>query len=160
MNLTVKEIDQQLDNINYKVNNYYKLTYIDPPTYAKVLELLSKLRDLKEINSEDYYKIVQIYKHSIKNYYKIKELIYQEPRRHAQRFIGKKNIREFIFKRDKYKCLCCGSFKNLYIDHIVPINKKGENKISNLQTLCKSCNSKKGTNTIDFRVNYNNDKNY
>jgi len=152
MELSVKEIDSQLDGINYQVNDYYKLTFIDPPTYTKVLNLLSQLKDLQEINEDVYCKIVKVYTHGFNNYHKIKELIHQEPRFHAQRFIGKKNIREFIFKRDKYSCLCCGSLKKLSIDHIVPVNKQGENKISNLQTLCKSCNSKKGTTIIDFRV--------
>ena len=74
-----------------------------------------------------------------------------QPRYIAQKFIGKKNIREFIFKRDNYKCLKCGNVKNLQLDHIIPISKGGENKLMNLQTLCNSCNSKKRDNFKDYR---------
>lgn len=41
------------------------------------------------------------------------------------------------------KCLNCGEKDNLQLDHIIPIVKGGLNKESNIQVLCKSCNSKK-----------------
>jgi len=53
-------------------------------------------------------------------------------------------IRNRIFKRDNYKCKICGSKDDLVIDHIIPFSKGGITEINNLQTLCKSCNSKKG----------------
>jgi hypothetical protein len=43
-----------------------------------------------------------------------------------------------------FKCLFCGSKKSLSIDHIQPVSKGGSNEYSNLQILCKSCNSRKG----------------
>jgi 5-methylcytosine-specific restriction endonuclease McrA len=50
------------------------------------------------------------------------------------------------------QCLCCGIVPdNLTADHIVPIVKGGSNYISNIQPLCISCNSKKGTKIIDYR---------
>ncbi|WP_409449899.1 HNH endonuclease [Chryseobacterium sp.] len=42
-------------------------------------------------------------------------------------------------------CLHCGTTEKLSIDHIVPLIKKGSNDINNLQILCISCNSKKGS---------------
>lgn len=54
-------------------------------------------------------------------------------------------------QRDGWKCLRCGSTKRLTKDHIMPIAKGGSNDASNLQTLCHSCNSWKGTKHIDFR---------
>lgn len=49
-------------------------------------------------------------------------------------------------------CLCCGKGDvKLTIDHVVPLSKGGANLITNVQPLCKSCNSKKGTQTIDYR---------
>lgn len=55
---------------------------------------------------------------------------------------GKK--RWFVFKSDGYKCVKCGSDSDLTIDHVLPVSKGGSNNISNLQTLCRSCNSSKG----------------
>lgn len=49
------------------------------------------------------------------------------------------------------RCLACGAKKKLEQDHIVPISKGGSNSISNVQPLCRSCNSKKYTKIIDYR---------
>ena len=54
--------------------------------------------------------------------------------------------RKRIMERDGNKCVACGATENLCIDHIIPRSKGGSNKDDNLQTLCKSCNSRKGTN--------------
>lgn len=47
-------------------------------------------------------------------------------------------------------CLSCGN-SELTVDHVVPIHMGGRNSIENLQPLCRSCNSSKGTRTIDYR---------
>lgn len=54
------------------------------------------------------------------------------------------DLRNEVFKRDGYKCQVCGSKKDLVIDHVIPFSKGGKTTKDNLQTLCKSCNSKKG----------------
>lgn len=49
-------------------------------------------------------------------------------------------------------CLSCGKkSESLTTDHIVPLSKGGKNDIGNIQPLCLSCNSSKGTKTIDYR---------
>jgi len=60
---------------------------------------------------------------------------------------------EWIDLCNKYgnKCLCCGSSDKLQADHVVPLSKGGHGDISNIQPLCKTCNSKKHDKTIDFR---------
>ena len=57
-----------------------------------------------------------------------------------------KSVKQYIFQRDKYQCQSCGKTNKeakLNIDHIIPLAKSGSNDISNLQTLCSSCNQKK-----------------
>ena len=137
--------------INIKFNDKYKLMYYEPEAYNRITDIISDMRKNKEIEQEERHTLYSIFKHYYRNFYKIKQLIDSEPRVHAQKFIGKRKIREFIFKRDGYKCLKCGNINKLQIDHINPISRGGENKLSNLQTLCNSCNSKKRDNFKDYR---------
>lgn len=56
--------------------------------------------------------------------------------------------------RYNYACLCCGKSEpdvRLTADHIVPLSKGGDNSIENIQPLCRSCNSVKGVQIIDYR---------
>ena len=70
---------------------------------------------------------------------------YSQRRKKASRHISKKEIREAVFERDEYTCKMCESKSNLTIDHIIPVVRGGGDEIENLQCLCKSCNSKKGS---------------
>ena len=49
-----------------------------------------------------------------------------------------------VFERDGYRCKQCGTNKHLTVDHINPISRGGSDDFDNLQTLCRSCNSRKG----------------
>lgn len=61
--------------------------------------------------------------------------------------------RERLFQ--KYpECLCCGSFNNLTVDHVIPICKGGSSEDENLQTLCRKCNNLKGNRIRDYRLAY------
>lgn len=48
-------------------------------------------------------------------------------------------------------CLCCNAAAPLTMDHVIPVVKDGTNGIENMQPLCRSCNSKKGVQIIDYR---------
>lgn len=56
-----------------------------------------------------------------------------------------RRIRTAVFERDAYRCQHCGDWHNLTVDHIHPESRGGTLDMANLQTLCQSCNSRKGT---------------
>lgn len=53
-------------------------------------------------------------------------------------------LRWAVWERDNFTCKHCGARQNLSVDHIIPESKGGELTMENTQTLCKSCNSRKG----------------
>lgn len=53
-------------------------------------------------------------------------------------------LRRQVFERDGYRCRGCKDWHDLTVDHVIPVSAGGESVFDNLQTLCKSCNSKKG----------------
>lgn len=58
-------------------------------------------------------------------------------------------VRRFVYERDAYRCKGCEDWHDLCIDHVLPVSRGGSNNTDNLQTLCRSCNSKKGAKTMD-----------
>lgn len=50
-----------------------------------------------------------------------------------------------------YACLRCRINLPLTIDHVIPLSKGGDNWITNIQPLCKRCNSAKNSRTEDYR---------
>lgn len=53
------------------------------------------------------------------------------------------DLRFQVLKRDNYRCRGCGATaatEALHVDHIFPISKGGKTVLSNLQTLCRTCN--------------------
>ena len=62
---------------------------------------------------------------------------------------------ESIKRHQGYQCLCCLKVEpviRLTIDHVIPLKHGGPNWPSNLQGLCKPCNSRKSTKHTDYRV--------
>jgi len=53
-------------------------------------------------------------------------------------------VRQYVYDRDGRRCLHCGTTKALSLDHIHPYSLGGSDDPSNLQTLCRPCNSSKG----------------
>jgi 5-methylcytosine-specific restriction endonuclease McrA len=76
-------------------------------------------------------------------------------------------VREFAakgsFTRAQFKelcaaygkvCLCCRGKGPLVPDHVIPLESQGSNDITNIQPLCKRCNSRKGTKDTDYRLKH------
>ncbi|EJL6677310.1 HNH endonuclease [Vibrio cholerae] len=49
-----------------------------------------------------------------------------------------------VLKRDKYRCVKCGSQESLTMQHVIPYSRGGETTTRNLVTLCEPCNQKLG----------------
>jgi 5-methylcytosine-specific restriction endonuclease McrA len=54
-----------------------------------------------------------------------------------------------VYERDGFSCVACGVQKNLSLDHIKPEVLGGESTLENLQTMCTSCNSRKGARYVE-----------
>lgn len=65
-------------------------------------------------------------------------------RPHYKKELIPDEIRVFVFERDNYTCQHCGAKENLSVDHIYPEKLGGKATKENCQTLCRSCNSRKG----------------
>ena len=74
-----------------------------------------------------------------------------KPRIRACKFTKDPAVKRDVYGKYGKVCLCCGSDKNISLDHVIPVVSGGQNEINNMQPLCKSCNSRKGTQTIDYR---------
>jgi len=115
----------------------------DVSDYAMSLNVLSCYFPNKEINKAR----VALERGRINNY----NFLCGNNRKSASIYISKKAVRTEVFDLHGHKCLCCGSYDNICIDHIVAVANGGLNEIENLQPLCRSCNSSKGAKTIDYR---------
>ena len=60
----------------------------------------------------------------------------------STRYISK-SVRREVWRRDRGRCVECGSRVNLEYDHIIPFSKGGSNTERNIQLLCQDCNRKK-----------------
>ena len=121
--------------------------------------------DLNKLNSQDLRKVRQVYL-SLAKFFEnhnenefepyilttyLEAILKNADMRHLGRYYPK-GIKEIIFKRDGYKCLCCRATDNLTIDHIIPVSLGGTTEIDNLQTLCMRCNRRKHTKTENWRL--------
>lgn len=142
---------KKLHNVEKKC--FYKL--VKNPTRVFSIHVCLKLTDLYESRYFDSksstFSVSQIksligrINNKRGTYYLDKEI--WDARCRVERGKVSNKMRFSIYDRDGHRCRKCGRRTgDLEIDHIIPIAKGGESTYDNLQTLCKSCNKKKGAN--------------
>ena len=67
-----------------------------------------------------------------------------EPKQSRRKEKISRKLARAVMERDAYRCKHCDTHLDLTCDHIVAEAKGGPTTLVNLQTLCRSCNSKKG----------------
>ncbi|MBD5584308.1 MAG: HNH endonuclease [Clostridia bacterium] len=61
-------------------------------------------------------------------------------------------VRRDIFEKSRHKCARCGrilAYKDMTVDHVIPLSKGGTNDPTNLVCLCEECNKKKSNDIVD-----------
>lgn len=108
-----------------------------------------------------------VYNHTEANKARIKTWIAMNPERikiirkrakaKRKNLDGEYSFAEWQVLKKEYNFTCPSCLKSepdieLHADHIIPIIKGGWNEISNIQPLCKSCNSSKYTKIIAYLI--------
>jgi hypothetical protein len=62
----------------------------------------------------------------------------------ASRAIAER-VRHEVWRRDRGRCVDCGSRARLEFDHIIPYSKGGSNTTRNIELRCQQCNRGKGS---------------
>lgn len=52
-------------------------------------------------------------------------------------------VRKMVMKRDDYRCRYCGDYRDITLDHVVPVCQGGGNEAENLVAACRPCNGRK-----------------
>jgi 5-methylcytosine-specific restriction endonuclease McrA len=125
--------------------------YLDAQQISVSRDSISRIRELRVLPVNLIYDALKSLNTGRNNYKLSEERIRNQPRRDACKFTSDKKIRRKVFELHGENCLCCNSSENISLDHVIPVSKGGENSIDNMQPLCKSCNSTKGTSSTDYR---------
>jgi 5-methylcytosine-specific restriction endonuclease McrA len=123
---------------------------------AENLEKVRQLDRLRAAHKRQEHRDHRVY--TSKPEFKAKDLARRLVNNHNYRArrrgaIGKFTLVEWNELLSQYdgKCLCCQTTEKLTVDHVIPLSDHGSNTINNIQPLCRSCNSSKGTKTTDYR---------
>jgi 5-methylcytosine-specific restriction endonuclease McrA len=115
------------------VANWQRAVCLDLADKADVLEYYSEDVTVRSVREEFYLPAV------------LRVRTHRSKAQHTVVSLSRSNI----LLRDRYQCQYCGSGRELTIDHVVPQSKGGENTWENLVACCASCNSKKGSKSLE-----------
>lgn len=157
----VKLYPQLLDTLNYaNLSDKAKLGLIELMLVSKKVNRYGKLPEIKDICfytrrdiqwwfdallELDSSNLTFVGDDEIRRVKTSREIAsdHYEIRRSNWSFI-RRILSQIIFLRDGKVCARCGATDDLTIDHIIPIIKGGSDEVTNLQVLCRKCNSSKG----------------
>ena len=107
-----------------------------------------------DLTSAEVEKLIDLCQKQIDSYEARRGAAMWEHRRRGLRALSG-TVRYEVLKRARGRCELCGvsgEVKALEVDHILPRNHGGSDDISNLQSLCYTCNaSKRDRDSTDFR---------
>lgn len=147
--------------LTFLLNHYEQILYkkkIQSPNQEysiKVTLSLSKIngeiyyRKSKIFHSNEILQLIERLKNKSGTFYRDRGI--WESLCRVERGKVSNRLRFAIYKRDGYRCRYCHRPQNatlLEVDHIIPIAKGGKTTFDNLQTLCRSCNKKKGDSLL------------
>jgi ATP adenylyltransferase len=103
------------------------------------------LKGYESLRNDEIEELVQACQTRLDEYLETRgQAIFDHRRKSAGYIPG--TLRYEILKKAKFRCELCGTSaeeKALEVDHIIPRNKGGSDDMSNLQSLCYSCNAMK-----------------
>lgn len=139
----------------YHIQHMLPEVVLDESDRAQFDNSLSRIRRIGLLSPEDVSSIQYNIREAYRRHQDELCIIQNQPRRDACAFTAKKSVRDAVFALHGTSCLACGATEDICLDHVIPVFNGGENSIDNLQPLCRSCNTKKGTDTTDYRTNTN-----
>ena len=153
------ESNRQRSNSQSK-RAYLKKWRQDHPEYRKAY--MEARPDYRQTYREANHSKIREHARSYARNHRVERVIHEANRRARKRQAGGTFTRgewENLCASYNYSCLCCGKQEpeiELTVDHVVPLSQGGSNSLENLQPLCRSCNSRKRTGTIDYRLEWGN----
>lgn len=148
---TRDSIFNELCSIEWVCADRDSITILTPENQSKYKECIERGVQFEVFKDNEEAIVRSLLELGINRYNYVNDKRNKFKRLQSQKFLSKKNIRNWVFTRDGNCCLKCRANENLSIDHIIPIKLGGMDRLSNFQTLCKSCNSKKSGTYADYR---------